>query len=80
MEAGTKNFTEGGNGNIDFGRIFAAREKAGLKYWFVEQDQTKGDPFDSLKMSHDYLAKNFLRNKFLPKGWIVFFPCMAAKR
>lgn len=57
MEAGTKIFTEVGNGTIDFDRIFAARKKAGLKYWFVEQDQSKGDPFDSLKISRDYLAK-----------------------
>lgn len=59
MEAGTKNFAEVGNGTIDFDRIFAKREQAGLKYWFVEQDESK-DAFESLKMSRDFLSrKNF---------------------
>jgi len=57
MEAGTKAITEVGNGTIDFDRIFAARKKAGLKYWFVEQDTSKIDKFESLKISRDYLAK-----------------------
>ena len=57
MEAGTKAITEVGNGTIDFDRIFAARKKAGLKYWFVEQDTSKRDMFESLKISRDYLAK-----------------------
>ena len=57
MEAGTKNITEVGNGTIDFDRIFAARKKAGLKHWFVEQDTSKRDMFESIKISKDYLAK-----------------------
>jgi len=57
MEAGTGNITEVGNGTIDFDRIFAARKKAGLKHWFVEQDVSKGDMFESLKSSQKYLAK-----------------------
>ena len=57
MEAETKAITEVGNGTIDFDRIFAARKKAGLKYWFVEQDSSKRDKFESLKISRDYLAK-----------------------
>ena len=57
MEAGTKAITEVGNGTINFDRIFAARKKAGLKYWFVEQDTSKRDMFESLKISRDYLAK-----------------------
>jgi sugar phosphate isomerase/epimerase len=57
MEAETKAITEVGNGTIDFDRIFAARKKAGLKYWFVEQDTSKRDKFESLKISRDYLTK-----------------------
>lgn len=57
MEKGTGNFTEVGNGTIDFDRLFAARATAGLKHWFVEQDECKGDPFNSLAMSRDFLAK-----------------------
>jgi sugar phosphate isomerase/epimerase len=57
MEAGTKAITEVGNGTIDFDRIFKVRKKAGLKYWFVEQDTSKRDMFESLTISRDYLAK-----------------------
>jgi len=57
MEAGTKNITEVGNGTIDFDRIFAARKKAGLEHWFVEQDTSKRDMFESIKISKDYLEK-----------------------
>lgn len=55
MEKGTKDITEVGNGSIDFDQIFAARKKAGLKEWFVEQDDSKGDIFKSIEQSHRYL-------------------------
>jgi sugar phosphate isomerase/epimerase len=57
MEAGTKAITEVGNGTINFDRIFKARKKAGLKYWFVEQDTSKRDMFESLTISRNNLAK-----------------------
>lgn len=57
MEAGTKDITEVGHGTIDFDRIFAARDKAGLKEWFVEQDVSKGDIFGSITDSFKYLEK-----------------------
>ena len=53
-------FAEVGKGDIDFDKIFAARKTAGLQHWFVEQDVCKGDPFDSLAISKDYvIAKNW---------------------
>jgi sugar phosphate isomerase/epimerase len=55
MAKDTREITEVGNGVIDFDRIFKARKKAGLKHWFVEQDVSKGDMFESLKTSHKYL-------------------------
>lgn len=57
MSAGAGEITEIGNGVIDFDRIFAAKKKAGLKHWFVEQDTSKGDMFESLKTSVANLAK-----------------------
>ncbi|MCW5911240.1 MAG: sugar phosphate isomerase/epimerase [Cyclobacteriaceae bacterium] len=48
--------TEVGNGTIDFDKIFAARKKSGLEHWFVEQDVSKGDMFESLKKSYDFLS------------------------
>ncbi|MBO0800926.1 MAG: sugar phosphate isomerase/epimerase, partial [Blastocatellia bacterium] len=44
-----ESFTEVGRGVIDFKQIFAQRNKAGVKYFIVEQDQCPGSPFDSIK-------------------------------
>ena len=55
-----KSFTEVGNGSINFKRIFAQANKAGLKYSFVEQDITPGDPFVSIKKSITYIKKNLM--------------------
>jgi sugar phosphate isomerase/epimerase len=57
MEQGSEQFAEIGHGIINFDRIFAERATAGLKHWFVEQDQTSREPFESLAMSRDYLLK-----------------------
>ncbi|MFN1217949.1 sugar phosphate isomerase/epimerase family protein [Chryseobacterium kwangjuense] len=58
MKAGTKDFTEIGNGTIDFKRIFNAQEKAGLKYWFLEQDTSDKDIFESIEISKKYILDN----------------------
>jgi sugar phosphate isomerase/epimerase len=55
-----KNFTEVGSGVIDFKRIFAQANKAGLKYYFVEQDQTPGSPFDSIKKSITHIKRTLV--------------------
>ena len=53
-------FTEVGNGVIDFKKIFANADKAGLKYFFVEQDKCPGSPFDSITKSYNYIKKNLV--------------------
>ncbi|WP_419803273.1 sugar phosphate isomerase/epimerase family protein [Mucilaginibacter sp.] len=53
-------FTEVGNGSIDFKKIFKYADKAGLKYFFVEQDKTPGDPFNSISQSIAYIKKNLV--------------------
>lgn len=58
MKPDTKDFTEVGNGSIDFKRIFKAKEKAGLEHWFVEQDSSDKDIFESISVSKDYIQKN----------------------
>ena len=55
MKAGTKDFAEIGNGTIDFKRIFNAKEKAGLQYWFLEQDSSDKDIFESIEISRKYI-------------------------
>ena len=48
-------FQEVGNGVINFPPILAAAPEAGVKHYFVEQDQSTGDPLDSLRKSFTYL-------------------------
>ena len=56
----TPMFAEIGNGNLYWEGIIDAAIKSGVKYYVVEQDICPGDPFDSLKMSSEYLHKNFM--------------------
>ncbi len=53
-------FTEVGNGVIDFKKIFAQAKKSGMKYFFVEQDMTPGDPFESITKSFNYIKNNLV--------------------
>lgn len=53
--------TSVGAGVIDFKRIFAAKEKAGMKNFFVEDDnQGSGKPFEGIKTSIDNLTTRIL--------------------
>ena len=61
-EAGSQSFgdslqdmTSVGNGLIDWKRIFAHSEKAGIKYYIVEHDKP-ADPLDSITKSYEYLS------------------------
>lgn len=46
-----------GGGVIEIGPVLRAAQAAGTKHFFVEQDQTPGNPLDSLKQSSEYLKK-----------------------
>ena len=50
-------FKEAGAGILELPKILRAAEKSGTKHFFVEQDQTPGDPMASLKQSIAYLKK-----------------------
>jgi sugar phosphate isomerase/epimerase len=52
----TVDLTEVGSGLIDWKKIFAQSEKAGIKHYIVEHDHPK-QPFDSIAGSYDYLNK-----------------------
>jgi sugar phosphate isomerase/epimerase len=53
-------FAEVGYGSIDFKRIFKNLKKAGLQYFFVEQDKCPGSPFDSITKSITYIKQNLI--------------------
>jgi len=49
-------FKELGRGAIDYARFLPAAAKAGVQYYYVEQDHTTGDPLDSLRISRQTVA------------------------
>lgn len=49
-------FREVGNGVIDIPAVLRAASAAGVQHYFVEQDQTPGDPVESLRQSFEYLS------------------------
>lgn len=48
-------FREVGKGSINVPAVLKAASATGVKHFFVEQDQTPGDPLQSLRISYDYL-------------------------
>lgn len=58
MDASPKKFfTEVGRGVIDFKKFFSKAEKAGIKHYFIEQDETPAAPLESVKISVKYLKE-----------------------
>ena len=54
---------EVGYGNLDMPALVAAAEQAGAQWFVVEQDETPGDPFESLQKSFEYL-----QTQVVPQG------------
>lgn len=52
-------FKEVGSGSIDVPAVLKAANSVGVKNYFVEQDQTAGDPIISLRKSYTYLKPMF---------------------
>jgi sugar phosphate isomerase/epimerase len=52
-------FKEVGSGSIDVAAVLKAADAAGVQHYFVEQDQTPGDPIESLRKSFTYLSSRF---------------------
>ena len=44
------------NGAVDIPGVLRAAKQAGVKHYFVEQDETPGDPIETLRKSFQYLA------------------------
>lgn len=53
-------YCEIGCGNMWWEGILESAEKAGVKYYVVEQDQTPGGAFESLAISSDFIHKHFM--------------------
>lgn len=44
-----------GSGNLDWNRIIGAARSASVPWYMVEQDICRGDPFDALAQSYEYI-------------------------
>lgn len=53
--------TEIGNGSIDFRKIFSKASLAGAQHFFVEQENFKIDPFESISKSNRYVKSILLK-------------------
>jgi sugar phosphate isomerase/epimerase len=56
-DAKPSDFKEVGNGNLDFQKILTTALATGVQKFYVEQDQTPGDPIESLRVSFTNLKK-----------------------
>lgn len=56
-DAKPSDFKEVGNGDLDFRAILSTALAVGVKKFYVEQDQTPGDPVESLRVSFENLKK-----------------------
>lgn len=52
-------FASVGSGSVDFPAILSVAAASGVRNYFVEQDQTPGDPIAALRRSYDYLKTQF---------------------
>ena len=50
-------YAEVGQGNLDWDEIIAAAKDSSTEFALVEQDKCDGNPFDSLKISYDFLIE-----------------------
>jgi sugar phosphate isomerase/epimerase len=57
---GSQLFTEVGTGVINYKEIFKYKKESGMKYFFVEQDQTTINVYDSITKSLAYIQQDIL--------------------
>jgi sugar phosphate isomerase/epimerase len=57
MGSVAEHFTELGTGSIDWPELLQQAKRQGIKYAFLDQDETKEPVFDSMKQSFAYLKK-----------------------
>jgi len=55
---GQQYYGEVGTGIIDFKAIFREKRKSGMKYFYVEQDETSEPVFDAITKSYNYVKAN----------------------
>jgi sugar phosphate isomerase/epimerase len=57
MDMQKKQSTEFGKGSLDIVQLLKQSNQAGMKYFFVEQEEYTSTPFESMKQNMEYLGK-----------------------
>ncbi len=57
MDLSKKQSTEFGKGGVDIKKLLEARDKVGMKYFFVEQEEYTSSAFESLQFDYNYLKE-----------------------
>ena len=57
MNMAKKQSTEFGKGGLDIMQMLKHSKEAGMKYFFIEQEEYANNPFESMKQNMNYLAK-----------------------
>ena len=57
MNMEKKQSTEFGKGGLDIVQMLKHSKEAGMKYFFIEQEEYANNPFESMKQNMNYLAK-----------------------
>jgi sugar phosphate isomerase/epimerase len=57
MDLAKKRSTEFGNGKLDIANMLKHGKQAGLKYFFVEQEEYANTPYESMQHNMEYLKK-----------------------
>lgn len=57
-----KHFAEVGAGVIDFNSIFKQADVAGMKHFFIEQDECSQSPLDSIQQSLGYVKSTLIKH------------------
>ena len=57
MDLTKKQSTEFGKGGLDIVQLLKNSKEAGMKYFFVEQEEYASTPFESMQLNMDYLKK-----------------------
>ncbi len=55
LDSSAGHFTEVGHGTIDWRAVLEQAQRIEIEHYFVEQDQTPGDPIESIRSSYTYL-------------------------
>ena len=55
LDSAASHFTEVGYGSIDWRAVLTEAERLQVEHYYVEQDETPGNPIDSIRSSYQYL-------------------------